>query len=146
MRTRKSEKRYIEHKFGRTTKTCPFCTIKENEPREIHEETTYFYRVENIFGYDVWDGYAVSDHQMIVPKRHITSFSDMNDDEKSEYLSLVLEGEKEGYCVYTRGVNGPSKSVAHAHSHLIKLDTSRKLTNYLFVRKPHLVLFRTSKK
>lgn len=146
MRTRKTHKRYIHHEHGLGTKECPFCGIKEKEPREIHEETTYFYRVQNIFGYDTWDGHAVTEHQMIVPKRHITTFNDMTDEEKTEYMTLILEGEKEGYCLYTRGANGPTKSVAHAHSHLIKLDNRRKITKYLFVRKPHLVLFRTSNK
>jgi diadenosine tetraphosphate (Ap4A) HIT family hydrolase len=146
MRTHTSQKRYIHHAFGLGVKECPFCTIKENEPREIHEETKHFYRVENIFGYDIWDGHAVEDHQMIVPKRHITSFTQMNDDEKAEYLQLQLNGEKEGYCVYIRGIDGPTKSVAHAHAHLIKLDTRRKITQYFFVRKPHLVLFRTTNK
>lgn len=146
MRTRTSQKRYITHEHGLSTKECPFCGIKEKEPREIHEETTYFYRVENIFGYDIWDGHAVSEHQMIVPKRHITSLAEITDKEGLEYLQLIKAAEANGYCIYSRGADGPTKSVAHVHTHLIKLDTSSELQQLFFVRKPHLVLFRTSTK
>ena len=144
MRTRKSQKRYIQGGLG--SEECPFCGIKEKQPRDVYEETKHFYRVENIFGYDVWDGHIVKDHQMIVPKRHITTFTEMTVDEKDEYMQLILEGEKDGFCLYTRGVDGPTKSVAHAHSHLIKLDTRRMITRYFFIRKPHFVFFRTSHK
>lgn len=146
MRSRATHRRYINHDHGLGTKECPFCGIKEKEPREIHGETGHFYRVENIFGYDIWDGHAVQEHQMIVPKRHITTFAEMTEEEKGEYMQLILDGEKEGYCLYIRGVDGPTKSVAHAHAHLIKLDSRRRITRYLFVRKPHFVFFRTSHK
>lgn len=146
MRTRKSQKRYMEHDNGLGAKECQFCDITHKEPRKVYEETTYFYRVENNFGYDIWDGHRVVEHQMIVPKRHFTTWSDMNDKEGKEYLQLITQAEKNGYCLYTRGINGPTKSVPHAHSHLIKLDPNHQIKQYVFIRKPHLVLFRSGRK
>lgn len=146
MRNRASQKRYIRASNGLKSKDCPFCHIKENEPREIHEETTYFYRIENIFGYDSWDGRAVEEHQLVVPKRHVTSLSELTDEEGREYLRLIQTAEANGYCLYTRGSEGPTKSIAHLHSHLIKLDFEREIKQYVFVRKPHIVWFHTSHK
>jgi diadenosine tetraphosphate (Ap4A) HIT family hydrolase len=146
MRTRKSQKRYIKGDHGLGTKECPFCGIKEKNPREIYEETTHFYRVEAIFGYDIWDGHVVTDHQMIIPKRHITSLSAMNEEEGLEYLELVKNAEVNEYCIYSRGVDGPTKSVAHIHTHLIKLDNSGQIKRLFFLRKPHILLFRASKR
>lgn len=144
MRTRKSQKRYIQDGFN--SKECPFCGIKEKEPRKIHEEKAYFYRVENIFGYDIWDDHIVSEHEMIVPKRHITSLAEITDEEGLEYLQLIKAAEANGYCIYSRGVDGPTKSVPHFHTHLIKLNTSKRIRQYLYIQKPHVVLFRTSSK
>lgn len=141
MRTPKTQRRYVRGGLG--SKECPFCGINEKEPRKIYEETAHFYRVENIFGYDIWDGCVVSEHQLIVPKHHLLSLAEMTDEEGLDYLKLVLSAEANGYGVYTRGVDGPMKSVAHVHTHLIKLDPSRKIKLLFFIRKPHVLLFRT---
>lgn len=146
MRSRASQKRYIRHEHGLSMKECPFCSVVEKDPREIHEETTYFYRIENIFGYDIWDGHAVSEHQMIVPKRHITSLVEMTDEEGLDYLKLIRAGESDGYCLYSRNAGGTTRSVAHVHTHLIKLDESQEIKQLLFVRKPHLTWYRRTRK
>ena len=144
MRTRKSQKRYIDGEHGLSTKECPFCDLTNKDPREIYEETEYFYRAENIYGYDIWDGHAVSEHQMIVPKRHIATLSEMTHNEDIEYLALLKSAELDGYCAYTRGIHGVTKSVAHIHTHLIKLDDEKQIKGLFFNRKPHIVLFRAS--
>lgn len=143
MRTRKSQKRYIRN--GLRSGKCPFCNIKETEPREIYAETEYFYRVKNIFGYDVWDGCVVKEHQLIIPKRHVVSLSALTPEEDVEYMELIKQAEKSGYNLYARSENGATKSVAHQHTHLIKFKDGAEVTRLVYVKKPHLLVYGTSR-
>jgi len=76
-RNRSTQKRYAKH---RATKPagCEFCSFTSDMPR-IKNEHKYFWVTTNLFAYNVWDGAGVTDHLMIVPKRHTESISKFTD-------------------------------------------------------------------
>jgi diadenosine tetraphosphate (Ap4A) HIT family hydrolase len=99
------------------TSTCPFCTLP---PSRILENNTH--------GLVIRDGFPVSPgHTLIVPKRHIGSFFELEGGERDDLLNLVdrakaqvqSEFKPDGYNI---GINdGPAagQTVPHLHIHLI---------------------------
>jgi len=99
------------------SKLCPFCTLP-------------FERIidQNDCGLVVRDGFPISPgHSLIISKRHIGSFFDLTEKERSDLLLLLdkakldLENEykPDGYNI---GINdGPAagQTVPHLHIHLI---------------------------
>lgn len=96
---------------------CPFCNPdKERITRESD------------LAFAMRDGFPVSKgHMLIIPKRHISSFFDLTDDEYKEIRGLLIESKNlldlelspDGYNI---GVNdGPAagQTVPHLHFHLI---------------------------
>jgi diadenosine tetraphosphate (Ap4A) HIT family hydrolase len=100
-----------------TIKPCPFCTLP---PERIIDSNDY--------GLTIRDGFPISTgHSLIIPKRHIGSWFEINADEQLGLLDLltrakiVLQDElsPDGYNI---GVNdGPTagQTVPHLHMHLI---------------------------
>lgn len=99
------------------TKPCPFCTLPHERIIDSNE-----------YGLTIRDGFPVSTgHTLIIPKRHIGSWFEINDDEQLGLLDLltkakiVLQDEvnPDGYNI---GINdGPAagQTVPHLHMHLI---------------------------
>lgn len=97
--------------------TCPFCSL----PKER-------IRGENAHGVWVRDAYPISEgHSLIIPKRHVGSFFNVSDVERSALLELIdraraaadAEFNPDGYNI---GINdGPAagQTVPHLHIHLI---------------------------
>ena len=100
-----------------TTKPCPFCTLP---PERIIDSNEY--------GLTIRDGFPVSTgHTLIIPKRHVGSWFEIDADEQLGLLDLlarakiVLQDElsPDGYNI---GINdGPAsgQTVPHLHMHLI---------------------------
>jgi len=96
---------------------CPFCTLPKE--RII---------LSNSLGMVIRDGYPISPgHTLVIPRRHIGSFFDLQPEERDLLLSL-LEESKQGLDKefhpdgYNIGINdGPSagQTVPHLHIHLI---------------------------
>ena len=99
------------------TKSCPFCTLP---PERIIDS--------NEFGITIRDGFPVSTgHTLIIPKRHIGSWFEIDAEEQLGLLDLLtrakiaLQNElnPDGYNI---GINdGPAagQTVPHLHMHLI---------------------------
>ncbi|MDG1453973.1 MAG: HIT family protein [Methylophilaceae bacterium] len=97
---------------------CLFCNI-ENE-RII---------AENEIAYVIRDGFPVSDkHSLIIPKRHISSYFDLNSYEKSacdELLSnikneiLLEDNEVTGFNIGINVGKDAGQTIFHCHIHLI---------------------------
>jgi diadenosine tetraphosphate (Ap4A) HIT family hydrolase len=97
--------------------TCPFCTLPAHRIIDANEH-----------GIVVRDGFPVSKgHTLIIPKRHVGSFFEIADEERTDLLVLlnkakvVIQGEfnPDGYNI---GINdGPAagQTVPHLHMHLI---------------------------
>lgn len=138
-RSRKEELRYKAYvaKQRRLKKAdCAFCAIDMNSDQLVRE-TPHFKVIINIFPYSIWDGEAVDDHLMIVPKKHTDKLGSLPTAAASELLQLIDSYEDEGYNLYARAPGSAIKSIVHQHSHLIKPKGNRKRLIF-FSRKPYL--------
>lgn len=118
--------------------TCTFCREIEKADKILHEGKTMFV-LPNRVSYDVFEGRHVTDHIMVIPKRHIDSINDFTSEEASEFVQLIGWYESEGYNVYARGRGNISRSVQHQHTHLIKTD-DKPTKALLFVKKPYFLI------
>ena len=97
---------------------CPFCKIESE--REIIASS----RLSVAF----FDGFPVSPgHALIIPKRHVSSFFDLSQEERQDLLNLadsVKQIVEERYHPdgYNIGINvgeAAGQSIFHVHMHLI---------------------------
>lgn len=100
---------------------CPFCDIANDEE---HQRIV----ASNKFAYAIRDGYPISKgHTLLIPKRHISSFFDLDREEQAALTSLLAEQREELIRVhnvvdFNVGINdGPlaGQTVPHCHIHLI---------------------------
>lgn len=138
-RTRKQAHDYTKHRQG-TPDGCQFCAFTR-DTEQVIDELPQFWIVRNIFPYAIWDDYHVNEHLMIVPKRHVVSLAEFTDEEKLGYVNLIAEYEHRGYSVYSRTDNGPTKSIPHQHTHLIRVS-DRPVDALYYSSSPHLLLYR----
>jgi diadenosine tetraphosphate (Ap4A) HIT family hydrolase len=98
-------------------KSCPFCILPKE--RIIHE---------NRLGLVVFDAYPLSEgHSLIIPKRHIGSFFEIDSQERIDLLCLLDSTRNQlSYRFKPAGFNigindGPAagQTVPHLHIHLI---------------------------
>jgi diadenosine tetraphosphate (Ap4A) HIT family hydrolase len=100
-----------------TEKVCTFCSLPN--ARIVNS---------NLFGIVIRDGFPISEgHTLIIPKRHIKSFFDLQSKERDSLFDLV-EQEKsfliDAYSPdgFNIGINdGPAagQTISHLHIHLI---------------------------
>lgn len=121
-RTKTSQKSY--RKGG-----CPFCATNEEK---IYESKKYII-LKNRFAYSFWDLCGVSDHLLLLPKKHVIHLK-----RDPEFCKIVDSYEKKGYNIYTRGAGSPIKTVEHHHTHLIK--PGKRKTFMLYLKKPYIRL------
>ena len=108
---------------------CPFCDMLENN---ISRKVI----ADNDLAFCIPDGYPVTDgHALIIPKRHVDSFFDITEEERTALFSLLnlakvsiesaVIGSNEEIqkpAGYNIGINdGPAagQTVPHLHIHLI---------------------------
>lgn len=98
-------------------KPCPFCSL--------NEEDLIF---ENDLLSVIRDGYPVTEgHLLIIPKRHVASFFDLERDEKEALLDAIetmkaMLDERHAPDGYNIGVNvgrAAGQTVDHVHIHLV---------------------------
>jgi diadenosine tetraphosphate (Ap4A) HIT family hydrolase len=118
---------------------CAFC---DNVPSsEIIEQTDTVFVIKNRVKYDMFDGVRVLDHLMVIPIAHRESLAEFTDQEALDMVRISGKYEEEGYGVYARGKGAVTRSVAHQHTHLMKLAaTPAKLI--IYARKPYLLIDR----
>ena len=138
-RTRKSQKKYNQYKkTAKPVDGCVFCDLKEMlNPIDRGN----FRVIANRFMYDTWDGCRVTDHLMVLPKRHVHNVKDLTDAEQLEYLTLLSEYEDLGYSVYSRAMSAATRTVDHFHTHLIQLDPEP-IKAMVYLTKPHIMLYK----
>ena len=97
---------------------CPFCSISSD--REIVASS----KLSLAF----YDGFPVSPgHVLIVPRRHVASFFDLTDEERTDMLILLGEVRRiiesrfhpDGYNVGVNVGEAAGQSIFHVHMHLI---------------------------
>ena len=120
----------------RSQKGCPLCNNVRNH---ILEETKNFYVVTNIYPYQYWDVQGVTGHQMIIPKKHIKSISDLKSKQRLELIDLIADYEAKGLNMYSRGDHNAYKSIPdHLHIHLIDLD-QKLIKRLAYNSKPYIL-------
>ena len=99
------------------SKPCPFCTLHEDRLVD-----------QNDLAVVIRDGFPVSPgHTLVIPKRHVGSFFELDQDEVLSMLALlktakVVIHEELKPDSYNIGINdGPQagQTVPHVHMHLI---------------------------
>jgi len=99
------------------TKPCPFCALP-------------FSRIidSNPFGLVIRDGYPISPgHTLVIPKRHVGSFFELNPEEAADLMSLLrraktvleMEFKPDGYNIGINDGAAAGQTVPHLHIHLI---------------------------
>ena len=100
------------------TKECPFCKL-DNERKFIAESETAF---------AIYDKYPVSQgHALIIPKRHCTSYFELNKNEKIACWEMVDEIKKkiekefnpDGFNIGININRCSGQTIFHVHIHLI---------------------------
>ena len=97
---------------------CIFCTVKKHE---------IIY--ENDYAFVSYDSYPVSKfHSLIIPKRHIKNFFDLNEKELNAYNELIkktklkIENDDnlvQGFNLGTNAGSVAGQTIMHCHIHLI---------------------------
>lgn len=129
-RTQKNIKRYKKHKQTISDTSCIFCLSKKGDESYV-SSTKSFKILRNIFPYSTWDLQNVTDHLMIIPKKHTDTLNNLTTHEAIEYVNLLGSYESRGYNVYARSPGSGMKTVVHQHTHLIKTEgTVKRLLIY----------------
>ena len=97
----------------------------------VVEKFEYFILVENLFPYQIWDGFEVEKHLLIIPKRFTETISDFSPAEREENFEILSKYEALGFSIYARAAQNVRKTVKHQHTHLITLNYDRRV-NWLF--------------
>jgi len=132
-RSRQEEKIYKSH-LKTQPEGCSFCLFKKGDKQFITQSSS-FKVIKNIFAYSIWDGQKVSDHLMLVPKKHIENLGSLSPSQAAEFIKLVDRYEKKGYNVYARAPNSLIKSIPHQHTHLIKTK-GKPIAFLMLLRRP----------
>jgi diadenosine tetraphosphate (Ap4A) HIT family hydrolase len=135
---RKTKNNYKKHNAADAIHNeCGFCR-GDRQSRIVHENKTMFV-IPNRVSYDMFEGRKVTDHVMVIPKRHHEDIQSFNDQEKIDAMAIIGDYEARGYNLYARGVGSPTRSVKHQHTHLIKL-VEKPSNVIIFARKPYFLL------
>lgn len=98
-------------------KTCPFCSLPQS--RVIDSSP---------LGLVIRDAFPISPgHTLIIPKRHVGSFFDLEADERAELLALLCQAKDvadkefspQGYNIGINDGAAAGQTVPHLHLHLI---------------------------
>ena len=142
-RTMKTQRAYNTYRMSsKFSGGCVYCASGEIE---VEKRFDHFLLVPSKFKYEIWDDHPVTQHYLIIPRRHVMSIREFSDLEKQEYVSLLSRYETEGYSFYSRAPSDPARSVTHFHTHLLMIGPEL-VDAMLYLHKPHVVLYRKRKK
>lgn len=135
---RKTRKSYsTKNAADKKHDVCNFCDEKIHG--EVLRQNDTMYVIPNRVPYDIFEGRKVLDHLMVIPKEHHTTVQTFSDKEKADMMTIAGEYEAKGYDVYARGATSVARSVAHQHTHLIKMVD--KIPNVIiYTRRPYVLL------
>lgn len=131
---RKNLKRYRSYP---KPKVCSFCETNLDERKVL--ETKHAYVVPNRVFYDLWELRAVTDHLLVVPKRHVRSLGELTKAERADIMDILADYESKNYNVYARAVDSKQRSVGHQHTHLIKTH-NKQARGSLSIQKPYIFI------
>jgi diadenosine tetraphosphate (Ap4A) HIT family hydrolase len=122
---------------------CPFCA--GSDISGLIETTEHMLVIENHIPYDVFEGGAVENHYMVIPKQHRTRLADFTSAERQDYIDLIAKYEDADFNSYTRSTLSKTRSLEHYHTHLLRTPSG--MPKWLFyVERPYVLLFRKPRK
>lgn len=131
-RYRKAAKKYKGHKDN----VCPFC---QPLPEYLVRETPHCFVVKSMFPYELWEFRDVTEHLLVVPKRHVKSFADLNQTERYELMDIISEYEGQNYNIYARSSNSVQRTIPlHQHTHIIKTGDKHAKAGF-YLKEPYFV-------
>lgn len=98
---------------------------------KVVEKFENFVVVENLFAYQIWDGFEVKKHYLVISKNFTETISSFSPAESKEYFEILAKYESKGFSIYSRAPQSLRKTVKHQHTHLIVLD-HKKRVRWLF--------------
>lgn len=101
---------------------CQLCLIPQTNPSQIVDRYVHFFTVHAKFPYSNWDSRPVLEHLMIVPIKHAYSLHEIDEEASTELIALLKQYEELGYSIYARSTKNAGRSVAHQHTHIIKVE------------------------
>lgn len=133
----------LDSLHGHKPVKCPFCHLDDKElnpkPRRILKETDHALILDALYPYDFWEFRDVTEHLMVIPKRHVGSLSELTAAERHDLMDIFCEYEAQGYNVYARPINSVQRSIPlHQHTHFIKTG-SQQARGALYLAKPYFV-------
>lgn len=131
---------YARYLAERPDTGCVFCVLDSDDPSFVAEHAG-FWIIKNLFPYALWDDRPVTEHLMIVPKRHIISLAEFDADERYEYMDLIGDYEQRGYSIYSRTDLSPTRSVPHQHTHLIRIS-DQPISALYYTHDPHVLIYK----
>lgn len=119
----KAYKKY-RRKHQNSPKNYNFYERVKNE-KGVIEDLDFFIVAKNIFGYQIWDGFEVQEHLLVIPKRFVEGISEFSQQEFEEFQKIIAKYEAKDFSIYARAPKNKSKTVMHQHTHLIKHSSQR---------------------
>lgn len=120
-RTTKNQRIYDDHRARTKADGCPFCNMPP-EKRKTIEESAHALVIQNIFPYEVWEGFKATEHLLLIPKRHVSSLNELNSGERTDIMNLYCKYEALGFNLYSRAPGSGARTHAHVHTHFIKIE------------------------
>lgn len=110
---------------GKFPDKCPFCHLDDPKlnpkPRHIIKETTHARVMDALYPYEFWEFREVTDHLMIVPKRHVSTLGELTPEERADIMDICCEYEIQNFNVYARAIKSKQRTIPlHQHTHLIR--------------------------
>lgn len=99
---------------------CAFCD-RTNTAQSLIERRGSMLVIRNKFPYLTYDTLPVIEHLMVVPERHLLRLAQFEAAEVADYFEVCAAYEDAGYSLYTRAHSNTARSVAHLHTHLIRM-------------------------
>lgn len=92
-----------------------------------------------MFPYELWEFRDVTEHLLVVPKRHVKSLVDLTREEQHELMDIIAEYEGQNYNIYARSSDSVQRTVPlHQHTHIIKTNDKHAKTVF-YSKKPYFV-------
>lgn len=93
--------------------------------RGVVEDLEFFIVAKNLFSYQIWDGFEVREHLLVIPKRFVEGINEFSKQEFDEFQKILAKYEAKGFSIYARAPKNKSKTVTHQHTHLILHSNNR---------------------
>jgi diadenosine tetraphosphate (Ap4A) HIT family hydrolase len=130
------QQKYLDYLAQTKDAGCPFC---DQSKSETVEETAHCRVIKNAFPFDIWEGFKVTEHLLLIPKDHIDHLEKLPAESRKDFMDQLCKYEAAGYNLYSRAPQSGARVYPHVHTHLLK--TEGELAQSLdYTRHPHTLV------